>query len=79
MNVVTSSHQSAVVIGDALSTNELVTAVSFTGSTGVGKLLMRQCADTVKKVSLELGGNAPLVVLNSTDVQNAIQGTMYVF
>ena len=77
LNVVTGSRQSAVAIGHALSTNELVTAVSFTGSTGVGKLLMRQCADTVKKVSLELGGNAPLIVFNSADVQNAVQGTMF--
>ena len=75
--MVTGSRQSAAVIGDALSSNELVTAVSFTGSTGVGKLLMRQCADTVKKVSLELGGNAPLIVFNSADVQNAVQGTMF--
>ena len=76
-NVVTGSRQSAVAIGDALSSNELVTAVSFTGSTGVGKLLMRQCADTVKKVSLELGGNAPLIVFNSADIQTAVQGTMF--
>jgi acyl-CoA reductase-like NAD-dependent aldehyde dehydrogenase len=75
-NVGTGSRQSATAIGDALSSNELVTAVSFTGSTGVGKLLMRQCADTVKKVSLELGGNAPLIVFNSADVQNAVQGTI---
>ena len=59
LNVVTGSRQSAVAIGDALSTNELVTAVSFTGSTGFRKLLVRQCADTVKKVSLELGGERP--------------------
>lgn len=76
-NVVTGSRQSATAIGDAISSNELVTAVSFTGSTGVGKLLMRQCADTVKKVSLELGGNAPLIVFNSADVKTAVQGTMF--
>lgn len=64
-------------MGEALTSNELVTALSFTGSTGVGKVLMRQCADTVKKVSLELGGNAPLIVFDSADIQTAIQGTMF--
>ena len=76
-NVVTASRQLTPVVGKALTSNELVTAVSFTGSTGVGKLLMRQCADTVKKVSLELGGNAPLIVFNSANVKTAVQGTMF--
>ena len=75
--MVTASRQLTPVVGKALTSNELVTAVSFTGSTGVGKLLMRQCADTVKKVSLELGGNAPLIVFNSANVKTAVQGTMF--
>ena len=76
-NVVTASRSSTPLVGEALSSNELVSALSFTGSTGVGKLLMRQCADTVKKVSLELGGNAPLIVFNSADIKTAVAGTMF--
>ena len=76
-NVVTASRQATPTVGEALTSNELVAALSFTGSTGVGKLLMRQCADTVKKVSLELGGNAPLIVFNSADIKTAVNGTMF--
>lgn len=50
--------------------------VSFTGSTRVGKVLMRDCASTVKKVSLELGGNAPLIIFDDADLENAINGTL---
>ncbi|WP_077964702.1 NAD-dependent succinate-semialdehyde dehydrogenase [Ensifer adhaerens] len=49
---------------------------SFTGSTATGKLLMRQCADTVKRVSLELGGNAPLIVFDDADIELAVRGTI---
>ena len=59
LNVVTCSKQNAPLVGGQLTGSSLVRKVSFTGSTPVGKLLMRQSADTVKKVSLELGGNAP--------------------
>lgn len=76
-NVVTASRQSTPAVGEALTSNELVTALSFTGSTAVGKMLMRQCADTVKKISLELGGNAPLIVFNSADIETAVKGTMF--
>lgn len=65
-----------VPIGEALTASALVRKLSFTGSTRVGKLLMRQCADTVKKVSLELGGNAPFIVFDDADVDAAIAGLM---
>jgi succinate-semialdehyde dehydrogenase / glutarate-semialdehyde dehydrogenase len=54
----------------------VVRKFSFTGSTATGKLLMRQCADTVKRVSLELGGNAPLIVFNDADIDLAVRGTI---
>jgi len=63
-------------IGKELTTNPLVRKFTFTGSTEVGKLLMQQCASTVKKVSLELGGNAPFIVFDDADVDSAIEGAM---
>jgi len=72
-NVVTGTPQD---IGAEITSNPTVRKVSFTGSTAVGKLLMRQCADTVKKVSLELGGNAPFIVFDDADLDAAVQGVM---
>ena len=63
-------------IGKELTTNPAVRKVSFTGSTAVGKLLMAQCAATVKKVSLELGGNAPFIVFDDADVDAAVAGAV---
>ena len=63
-------------IGGEITSNPVVRKVSFTGSTAVGKLLMKQCADTVKKVSLELGGNAPFIVFDDADLDAAIDGVM---
>ncbi|NTX78848.1 NAD-dependent succinate-semialdehyde dehydrogenase [Serratia proteamaculans] len=63
-------------IGAALMASPLVRKVSFTGSTPVGKLLMRQAADTVKKLSLELGGNAPFIVFDDADIDAAVAGAM---
>jgi len=63
-------------IGGEITSNPTVRKVSFTGSTAVGKLLMKQCADTVKKVSLELGGNAPFIVFDDADLDAAIAGVM---
>ena len=71
LNVVTGDAQH---IGQVLCDSTLVKKLSFTGSTRVGKLLMRQCADTVKKLSLELGGNAPFIVFDDADIQVAIDG-----
>jgi succinate-semialdehyde dehydrogenase/glutarate-semialdehyde dehydrogenase len=72
-NIVTGS---ASEIGGELTSNPAVRKLSFTGSTEVGKLLMEQCARTVKKVSLELGGNAPLIVFDDADLDAAVEGTM---
>ena len=66
----------ATAIGGELTANPLVRKLSFTGSTAVGKLLMAQCAGTVKKLSLELGGNAPFIVFDDADLDAAVQGAM---
>jgi succinate-semialdehyde dehydrogenase/glutarate-semialdehyde dehydrogenase len=63
-------------IGGELTSNPIVRKLSFTGSTAVGKLLMSQCAATVKKVSLELGGNAPFIVFDDADLENAVAGAI---
>lgn len=63
-------------IGKVLTTHPSVRKISFTGSTAVGKLLMAQAAGTVKKVSLELGGNAPFIVFDDADIDAAVQGAM---
>ena len=66
----------AVAIGGELTANDTVRKLSFTGSTNIGRLLMRQCADTVKKVSLELGGNAPFIVFDDADLDAAVEGAL---
>lgn len=66
----------ATAIGSELTANPVVRKLSFTGSTGVGKLLMRQSAETVKKLSLELGGNAPFIVFDDADLDAAVEGAM---
>ena len=63
-------------IGKELTTNSLVRKFTFTGSTEIGKQLMQQCATTVKKVSLELGGNAPFIVFDDADLDSAVEGAM---
>jgi succinate-semialdehyde dehydrogenase/glutarate-semialdehyde dehydrogenase len=73
LNVVTGD---AVAIGGELTSNPLVRMITFTGSTEVGKLLMRQSADTVKKLSLELGGNAPFIVFDDADLDSAVEGAL---
>ncbi|XP_064632660.1 glutarate-semialdehyde dehydrogenase-like [Lineus longissimus] len=75
-NVITTAHENVKEVGAALCKSPLVGALSFTGSTGVGKLLYEQSASTVKKVSLELGGNAPFVVFDSADVDKAVEGAV---
>ena len=72
-NVVTGG---ASEIGGELTANPIVRKLSFTGSTAVGKLLMQQSAATVKKVSLELGGNAPFIVFDDADLDAAVEGAM---
>jgi succinate-semialdehyde dehydrogenase/glutarate-semialdehyde dehydrogenase len=73
-NVITTKHSRAV--GVELTESPLVRKFSFTGSTEVGKILIRQCASTVKKVSMELGGNAPFIVFDDADVDSAVQGAI---
>jgi succinate-semialdehyde dehydrogenase/glutarate-semialdehyde dehydrogenase len=63
-------------IGAEMTSNPTVRKLSFTGSTGIGKLLMAQCAGTVKKLSLELGGNAPFIVLDDVDLDAAVEGAI---
>ena len=75
-NVVTGSLASAPAIGEVLTTHLSVKKVSFTGSTEVGKILMRQSASTVKRLSLELGGNAPFIVFDSADIPRAVDGAI---
>lgn len=72
-NVLTGNAQA---IGGELTGNSIVRKLSFTGSTAVGKILMRQCTDTVKKVSMELGGNAPFIVFDDADIDAAVAGAM---
>ncbi|AWJ87652.1 succinate-semialdehyde dehydrogenase I (plasmid) [Azospirillum sp. TSH58] len=73
-NIVTGSDP--VAIGGELTSSPIVRKLSFTGSTEVGKILMRQSADTVKKVSLELGGNAPFIVFDDADLDEAVKGAL---
>jgi succinate-semialdehyde dehydrogenase/glutarate-semialdehyde dehydrogenase len=63
-------------VGGEMTSNPRVRKLSFTGSTAVGKLLMQQCASTVKKVALELGGNAPFLVFDDADIDAAVDGAM---
>ncbi|QQG36286.1 MAG: NAD-dependent succinate-semialdehyde dehydrogenase [Micavibrio aeruginosavorus] len=75
-NVVTASLTSAPEVGEVLTTHPLVRKVSFTGSTEVGKILMRQSASTIKRLSLELGGNAPFIIFDSADLPRAVEGAI---
>lgn len=74
VNIITGD---AAMIGAALMASPFVKKVSFTGSTEVGKLLIQQSADTVKKLTLELGGNAPFIVLDDADLDRAIDGAIF--
>jgi succinate-semialdehyde dehydrogenase/glutarate-semialdehyde dehydrogenase len=75
-NVVTGSASSAPMIGGELTGNPIVRKLSFTGSTEVGRLLMAQCAPTIKKLSLELGGNAPLIIFDDAALDAAVEGAL---
>jgi succinate-semialdehyde dehydrogenase/glutarate-semialdehyde dehydrogenase len=72
-NVVTGS---ASAIGGEMTSNPIVRKLTFTGSTEIGKTLMQQCAGTVKKISLELGGNAPFIVFDDADLDAAVDGAI---
>ena len=74
LNVVTSDN--AVMVGDEFTSNSKVKKISFTGSTRVGKLLMEKASGSLKKLSLELGGNAPFIVLDDADLEEAVFGAI---
>src|SRR5207253_3106687 len=73
LNVITGHPQD---MGHELTTNPVVRKLSFTGSTGVGKILMEQSASTIKKLALELGGNAPFIVFDDADIDAAVEGAL---
>jgi len=74
LNVVVGTNSNE--IGKALTDSPIVRKLSFTGSTAVGKILTRNCADTMKKVSMELGGNAPFIVFDDADLESAVSGAL---
>jgi succinate-semialdehyde dehydrogenase/glutarate-semialdehyde dehydrogenase len=76
LSIVTGDAEDAPVIGAEMTSNPLVRKLGFTGSTEVGKLLMAQCSKQLKKVSLELGGNAPFIVFDDADLDAAVAGTV---
>ena len=76
LNVLSADADSSIEIGKVLCASDIVRHLSFTGSTEVGRILMRQCAPTIKKLSLELGGNAPFIVFEDADLDSAVEGAM---
>ncbi|QPF73052.1 NAD-dependent succinate-semialdehyde dehydrogenase [Roseateles sp. DAIF2] len=76
LNVLTGDGEASIAIGQLLCDSDIVRHLSFTGSTEVGRILMKQCAPTVKKLSLELGGNAPFIVFEDADLDSAVEGAL---
>jgi len=76
LNVVTADADNSIAVGKVFCASETVRHISFTGSTEVGRILMAQSAPTVKKLSLELGGNAPFIVFDDADIDSAVEGAM---
>ncbi len=76
LNVLTADAENSIAIGHVICDSDVVRHLSFTGSTEVGRILMKQCAPTVKKLSLELGGNAPFIVFDDADLDSAVEGAM---
>ena len=76
INVLACDGERSIEIGRALCASPVVRHLSFTGSTAVGRILMAQCAPTIKKLSLELGGNAPFIVFDDADLDAAVDGAM---
>lgn len=75
-NVVTCSRKNVAAVGEALCKSKQIAGVSFTGSTEVGRVLYRHCAEGIKKIGLELGGNAPFIVFESANLEKAVNGAM---
>ena len=76
LNIITADADQSIEIGKVLCSSDVVRHLSFTGSTEVGRILARQCAHTIKKISLELGGNAPFIVFDDADIDSAVEGAM---
>ncbi|MBC7729916.1 MAG: NAD-dependent succinate-semialdehyde dehydrogenase [Microbacteriaceae bacterium] len=76
LNIITADAEQSIEVGKVLCSSDVVRHMSFTGSTEVGRILARQCAPTVKKISLELGGNAPFIVFDDADIDSAVEGAM---
>ncbi|TBO33950.1 NAD-dependent succinate-semialdehyde dehydrogenase [Aquabacterium lacunae] len=76
LNILTADGQRSIEVGQVLCGSDTVRHLSFTGSTEVGRILMKQCAPTVKKLSLELGGNAPFIVFDDADLDAAVEGAL---
>ncbi len=74
LNMITADDQNSIAVGKTICASDVVRHISFTGSTEVGRILMAQSAPTVKKMSLELGGNAPFIVFNDADIDSAVEG-----
>ena len=74
LNMVTADSDNSIAVGKVLCASDVVRHISFTGSTEVGRILMAQSAPTVKKMSLELGGNAPFIVFEDADIDSAVEG-----
>ncbi|XP_042210587.1 succinate-semialdehyde dehydrogenase, mitochondrial-like isoform X2 [Homarus americanus] len=76
INVVTTSRANTPAVGKLMCTSPKVAGISFTGSTAIGRVLYEQCASGIKRIGLELGGNAPFIVFSSADVKSAVEGLM---
>lgn len=76
INVITGDAKQSIAMGEVLCDSSVVRHLSFTGSTPVGRILMQQCAPTIKKLSLELGGHAPFIVFEDADIDAAVQGAV---
>ncbi|KRI00314.1 NAD-dependent succinate-semialdehyde dehydrogenase [Curvibacter sp. PAE-UM] len=76
LNMLTADGDNSIAVGKVFCASEVVRHISFTGSTEVGRILMQQSAPTVKKLSLELGGNAPFIVFDDADIDSAVEGAM---
>jgi len=76
LNMIVADSDNSIAVGKVFCASDIVRHISFTGSTEVGRILMQQSAPTVKKMSLELGGNAPFIVFDDADVDSAVEGAM---
>jgi succinate-semialdehyde dehydrogenase/glutarate-semialdehyde dehydrogenase len=76
LNVLTADSDNSIAVGKVFCASDIVRHISFTGSTEVGRILMAQSAPTVKKLALELGGNAPFIVFDDADVDSAVEGAI---